>query len=157
MQIKILWVGKTKNVSIRNLFDDYLNRIRHMVSCEIIETRDFSKRRSLQGAELMKIEAAEITRFLGDQSRVVALDEKGREFSSAEFARWLEAEQNRGAREIDFIIGGPEGLDASIVNRSNLKLSLGKMTWTHEMCRLLLIEQIYRALGMLRNIPYHRA
>ena len=157
MQIKILWVGKTKNVSIRNLFDDYLSRIRHMVSCEIVETRDFSKRRSLRGAKLLTSEAEEIARFIGDNSRIVALDEKGKEFSSAEFARWFDAEQNSGVREIDFVIGGPEGLDASIVARSHLRLSLGKMTWTHEMCRLLLIEQIYRALGILRNIPYHRA
>ena len=157
MQIKILWVGKTKNASIRNLFDDYLSRVRHMVSCEIVETRDFSKRRSLRGDKLLKSEAEEMARFLGDHSRIVALDEKGREFSSAEFARWLDAEQNRGTREIDFVIGGPEGLDSLIVARSHLRLSLGKMTWTHEMCRLLLIEQIYRALGMLRNIPYHRA
>jgi 23S rRNA (pseudouridine1915-N3)-methyltransferase len=157
MQIKIFWVGKTKSESIRNLFDDYLSRIRHMVSCEIVETKDLSKRRSLRGAELLTAEAEEIARFLGDNSRIVALDEKGKEFSSAEFARWFDAEQNRGSREIDFIIGGPDGLDPSIMTRSHLRLSLGKMTWTHEMCRLLLIEQIYRALGMLRNIPYHRA
>jgi len=157
MQIKILWVGKTKNASIRNLFDDYLSRIRHLVSCEIVETRDFSKRRSLRGSELLRSEAGEIARFLGSNSRIVALDEKGKEFSSAEFARWFDTEQNRGVREIDFVIGGPEGLDASIVARSHLRLSLGKMTWPHEMCRLLLIEQIYRALGILRNIPYHRA
>jgi 23S rRNA (pseudouridine1915-N3)-methyltransferase len=157
MQIRILWVGKTKNPSIRDLFDDYLSRIRHMVSCDIVETRDLSKRRSLRGAELLALEAEEIARFLGQNSRVVALDERGKELSSAEFARWFDAEQNRGSREIDFVIGGPEGLDASIMARSHLRLSLGKMTWTHEMCRLLLVEQIYRALSMLRNIPYHRA
>jgi 23S rRNA (pseudouridine1915-N3)-methyltransferase len=157
MQIKIFWVGKTKNESIRKLFDDYLSRVRHMVSCEIVETRDPSKRRSLRGAELVAAEAEEMARFLGGHSRVVALDEKGKELSSSEFASWFDAEQNRGSREIDFVIGGPEGLDASILARAHLKLSLGKMTWTHEMCRLLLIEQIYRALGLLRNIPYHRA
>ena len=157
MQIKILWVGKTKNESIRRLFDDYLSRVRHMVSCEIVETRDLSKRRSLRGAELLASEAEEFRRFLGDNSRIVALDERGKEFSSADFARWFHAEQNRGSREIDFVVGGPEGLDASITARSHLTLSLGKMTWTHEMSRLLLIEQIYRTLGMLRNIPYHRA
>jgi len=145
MQIKILWVGKTKNASIRNLFDDYLSRVRHMVSCEIVETRDLSKRRSLRGDKLLKSEAEEMSRFLGGHSRIVALDEKGKGFSSAEFACWLDAEQNKGTREIDFVIGGPEGLDSLIVARSHVRLSLGKMTWT------------YRALGMLRNIPYHRA
>jgi 23S rRNA (pseudouridine1915-N3)-methyltransferase len=157
MQIKILWVGKTKNTSIRYLSEDYLRRIDHMVACEVIETRDFSKGRSLRGAGLLAAEAVEIARFLGDNSRIVALHEKGTEFTSAEFARWFESEQNRGTREIDFVIGGPEGLDASILERSQLRLSLGRMTWTHEMCRLLLMEQIYRALGILRNIPYHRA
>jgi 23S rRNA (pseudouridine1915-N3)-methyltransferase len=148
MQIKILWVGKTKNASIRYLFEDYLSRIGHMVSCEVIETRDFSKGRSLRGAELLEAEASEIIRFLGVNSRVVALDERGIEFSSAEFARWFAAEQNKGTREIAFVIGGPEGLGAAVFERTHLKLSLGRMTWTHEICRLLLIEQIYRALGI---------
>jgi 23S rRNA (pseudouridine1915-N3)-methyltransferase len=88
--------------------------------------------------------------------RLVALDERGVQFTSQGFARWLESEQNTGARSLTFVIGGPEGLSSVISSRANLILSIGKMTWTHEMCRVLLLEQVYRALCIMRNIPYHR-
>ena len=73
-----------------------------------------------------------------------------------EFARWIEAGQVQGTREVTFIIGGPAGLDPAFSQQAHLRLSLGKMTWTHEMVRVLLLEQIYRALTILRNIPYHK-
>ncbi len=156
MNLKIFWVGKTKNASIRELSTDYLQRLRRWVSCEVVEIRDLSKGRGLLGARLVEAEGAEITRSLADGCKVVALDGTGRQFSSLEFARWLEAEQNRGTREIAFVIGGPEGLGTVILDRANLRLSLSRMTWTHEMCRVLLLEQVYRAYSILRHIPYHK-
>jgi 23S rRNA (pseudouridine1915-N3)-methyltransferase len=155
MQIKILWVGKTKNPSIKSLALDYFERVRRLVPCEIIEARDMSKK-SAGAAEAIAREGEELARYVPDSGRLIALDEKGKEFSSQEFARWLESEQNSGARSIAFVIGGPEGLSSVISNRANLILSLGKMTWTHEMCRVLLLEQIYRAFCIMRRIPYHR-
>lgn len=156
MIIRILWVGKTRNSPIRSLSEDYLDRIRHMVPVEITEVRDPSKARGLKGSQLVNAEENEILRLLPSHSRVVALDEAGSEFCSAEFARWLEAEQIRGTKETVFVIGGPEGIGTGVLARAILKLSLGRMTWTHEMCRVLLLEQIYRALCISRKIPYHR-
>jgi 23S rRNA (pseudouridine1915-N3)-methyltransferase len=156
MQIKFLWVGKTKNSSMKSLVADYLERIRHLVPCEVIETRDLAKRRSLSSAELIADEGAEIARFVPDSGHLVALDETGRQFTSEAFARWLESEHNTGLRVITFVIGGHEGLSPMLSGRANLILSMGKMTWTHEMCRVLLLEQVYRALCIMRNIPYHR-
>jgi 23S rRNA (pseudouridine1915-N3)-methyltransferase len=156
MQIKILWVGKTKNAPIGSLISDYLGRIRHLVPCEIIETRDLSKRRSLRAAELVAAEGEELIRHLPESGYLVALDESGTQFTSQDFARWLQSEQNSGVRTLTFVLGGPEGLSPMISNRARLVLSMGKMTWTHEMCRALLLEQIYRALCIVRNIPYHR-
>jgi 23S rRNA (pseudouridine1915-N3)-methyltransferase len=156
MNIKILWVGKTKNSPIRSMLEDYLDRIRHMVSLEVIEVRDQSKARNLKGDQLVAAEETEILRVLPGHGWVVILDEKGTQFSSAELARWFEGEQNRGTKEITFVVGGPDGLGSRISGLAKLRLSLGKMTWTHEMCRVLLLEQVYRAFCMLRNIPYHR-
>jgi 23S rRNA (pseudouridine1915-N3)-methyltransferase len=156
MHIKFLWVGKTKNLSIRSLLSDYLERIRHLVPCEVVETRDLTKRRSLRPAELIAGEGEELLRFVPESGRLVALDETGKQFMSQDFARWLESEQNAGTRAVTFVIGGPEGLSPVVSRRAHLILSLGKMTWTHEMCRALLLEQVYRALCIIRNLPYHK-
>jgi 23S rRNA (pseudouridine1915-N3)-methyltransferase len=156
MRIKFLWVGKTKNASVKSLVSDYLERIRHLVPCEIVEARDLSKRRSLPAAELVQEEGKELAKALPESGRLIALDETGAQFTSQGFARWLESEQNTGARTLTFVIGGPEGLSPMISKRAHLILSMGKMTWTHEMCRVLLLEQVYRALCIMRNIPYHR-
>ena len=156
MQIKLVWIGKTRNSSIRSLVSDYLERVCRMCSCEIVEARDLSKRKRLRGAELMEAEGRELLKHVPEGSRLVALDETGSQFTSREFARWLESGQNSGVRTVTFLIGGPEGLSRMISSRAHLVLSLGKMTWTHEMCRMLLMEQIYRAMCILRKIPYHR-
>jgi 23S rRNA (pseudouridine1915-N3)-methyltransferase len=156
MRIKICWVGKTQNVPIRSLLSDYLDRLRHLVPIEIIEVPDLSKRRGLKGASLLAAEAAEIARALASDTRKVVLDERGTQFSSQEFARWFEAAQVQGTRELTFILGGPEGLDPALCDQAHQTLALGKMTWTHEMARVLLLEQIYRALSILRNLPYHK-
>jgi 23S rRNA (pseudouridine1915-N3)-methyltransferase len=156
MLIKFLWVGKTKNAAIKSLLSDYLERIRHWVPCEVIETRDLSKRRSLRDAKLVAGEGEELARYIPEYGRLVALDETGTQFTSGDFARWLESEQNGGARAITFVIGGPEGLSRMISSRAHITLSMGRMTWTHDMCRVLLLEQVYRALCILRKIPYHK-
>jgi 23S rRNA (pseudouridine1915-N3)-methyltransferase len=156
MRIRFLWVGKTKNPEIRSLVSDYLERICRLVPCEIVESRDLSKKGALPAAQLIECEGEELGRHLPENGRLVALDENGSQFTSPGFAKWLEAEQNRGARFITFVIGGPEGLSSLITSRAHLVLSLGKMTWTHDMCRVLVMEQIYRALCIIRKIPYHK-
>jgi 23S rRNA (pseudouridine1915-N3)-methyltransferase len=156
MNIKYIWVGKTKNLSIKSLLSDYQERIRRWAPCEIIEARDQSKGKNLSTGELIAKEADEIAMHIPERGRLVALDEKGAAFASSDFARWLEFEQNNGARVITFVIGGPEGLSEKITRRAHLILSMGKMTWTHDMCRVLLLEQIYRALCIIHRIPYHK-
>jgi 23S rRNA (pseudouridine1915-N3)-methyltransferase len=156
MQIRFLWIGKTKNPALKSLVSDYEGRIRRLVPCEIVEARDISKRQRHRAADIIAAEGEELARSIPERGRLVALDETGSQFTSREFARWLEAEQNRGSRCVTFVIGGPEGLSRMISDRSNLILSLGKMTWTHEMCRALLMEQLYRSLCIMRNIPYHK-
>jgi len=156
MRIKICWVGKTQNASIRSLVSLYVARVQHLASIETVELPDLSRRRGLKGAVLLAAEGAELARVIGPESRRVVLDERGRQFSSQEFARWFAAEQLRGTREIVFIIGGPEGVARDFSERAHLRLSLGRMTWPHELARVLLAEQIYRAWSILRNLPYHK-
>jgi 23S rRNA (pseudouridine1915-N3)-methyltransferase len=156
MRIKFLWLGKTKSPSIRSLLSDYEDRTQHLVTCEILEGRDLSKARQLREVDRIAAEGDELMRFISGTPRLVALDERGREFSSAEFARWFENEQNRGTKEIVFIIGGADGLSPEISRKADMILSLGRMTWTHDMCRVLLLEQVYRAFSILKNIPYHK-
>jgi 23S rRNA (pseudouridine1915-N3)-methyltransferase len=157
MRLRFLWIGKTKNPLLGGLQTDYLERIRHLVPCEVVETRDLSKKRSLRAGALIDGEAQELARHLHPSGRVVALDEKGRQFTSAEYSRWLESELNGGSRSITFVIGGPEGLSPKISGKADLVLSMGRMTWTHDMCRVLLLEQVYRSLCILRGIPYHKS
>lgn len=156
MKFKVLWVGKIKNSPIKALTADYLERIRRMTPCEILEIRDPAKGRDPRAEERIRMESEDIARQLPRAAAVVALDETGKQYASEEFARWLEIEQNGGTKEIAFVVGGPDGLSRDIAARARMVLSLGRMTWTHEMCRVLLLEQIYRALCILHKIPYHK-
>jgi 23S rRNA (pseudouridine1915-N3)-methyltransferase len=156
MQIKFIWIGKTKNEPIRTLVADYLTRLRHLCPAEAMELPDLGKRRGLKGGNLLAAEASEIGKVLPERSFDVVLDERGKQFPSADFAGWFDAERNRGTREIVFVIGGPDGLSPEIAERARLTMSLGKMTWTHDMCRVLLLEQVYRAFCILHTIPYHK-
>ena len=157
MRLRFLWVGKTKSAPIRGLIEGYLGRIRHWVPCDVIETRNPARKRSLKSDALILAEAGELKKHLSKSTRLVALDEKGVQYTSSAFSKWLQSEMNRGSRSITFVIGGPEGLNSGISEGADMVLSMGKMTWTHEMCRVLLMEQIYRAFCILHGIPYHKA
>jgi 23S rRNA (pseudouridine1915-N3)-methyltransferase len=156
MRIKFLWVGKTRNPSVKSLTKDYLDRIRRWAACEVVETPDPGKKRSVKPAALVEIEGEELARRLNDAGRIVALDETGTQFSSNDFARWLESERISGTKAITFVIGGPEGLSRTVKDRAYRIVSLGMMTWPHELCRVLLLEQVYRAFCIIHNIPYHK-
>jgi 23S rRNA (pseudouridine1915-N3)-methyltransferase len=156
MVVKVLWMGRTRNPSLEALVADYEDRIRRLIPLQIIELPDLSRKQGLRGKDLKEAEGRKIRESLSARGRLVALDEGGTEFTSGDFARWFQSEENRSTQAIQFVVGGPEGLSDEVLARANLKLSLGIMTWTHEMCRALLMEQIYRAQCILRNIPYHR-
>jgi 23S rRNA (pseudouridine1915-N3)-methyltransferase len=156
MLIKLVWIGKTRDERIRALAGEYMERLRQFVNCETVEVRDVARTKRLDASARLAAEAVEISKTLPARARWVSLDERGRPLSSRELAGWIEAEERRGTREIAFVIGGPEGLSEQVLNQSHLRLSLGPMTWTHEMCRVLLAEQLYRAYCILRNHPYHR-
>lgn len=156
MHIRVIWPGRTRSAPIRSMLADYRERVAKLTPCSVVELPDLSRKKGLRGVDLRAAEAELVLESLWPGARLAVLDGGGRELSSEDFADWLAREMHRGTRQIDFVIGGPEGLDSALVRRADLRLSLGRMTWTHEMCRVLLLEQIYRAQCILKRIPYHK-
>jgi len=140
MTLRLLLLGKIRRPELRALFDDYLQRIRHHATIEAIELRD-------SAAALKKLNADRA-------ATVVLLDAAGKHFTSEEFAAWLGGQRDRGARELIFLCGDAEGYPAALRQRAHQKLSLSSMTFSHELARVVLAEQLYRAFAILAGSPY---
>lgn len=146
MKFRFLWVGKTKDANWRALQDEYFARLSHFVKCEITELKDSAK----------EIEGKLILEKLNQTSFVCLLDVKGRSVSSHDLAQNIENWQNRGLKEITFVIGGAEGVTSAVVERADYSLSLSFLTLTHEMARVVLLEQLYRAFTIIKGYPYQK-
>ena len=150
MKIKIICIGKTKRGFLAQGIDEYLLRLKHYTTLEWIEIQSCVKSKSSSYEEGKKIRT-----HIHASAIMVALTEKGKEYTSANFAGWLESEMIKGRREIDFVIGGDQGLAPSLISDAQICLSLSRMTFTHQMTRLILLEQLYRAFTIIRGEPYH--
>jgi 23S rRNA (pseudouridine1915-N3)-methyltransferase len=143
VKLKVAWVGKTKEAAIQSLTSEYVKRIARYVSCEHIEAAS-------ESALLSTLKKA---------SRVapvlLALDSRGKQLSSEELAKYINQHQERGTQELVFAIGPPDGWTDETRSQADLLLSLGKMTLPHELARVVMLEQIYRAFTILKNHPYH--
>ncbi len=146
MKFKFVWVGKTKDKNWRALQEEYLQRLSYFVKFEIIELKDDTKEN----------EGKRILEKVNQSSFVCLLDVKGRSISSHELAGKIENWQNRGLKEIAFVIGGAEGLAFEVVEKADFSLSLSFMTFTHEMARVVMAEQIYRAFTIIKGFPYQK-
>ena len=136
--IRIIAVGKLKDQDIRGLFDDYLKRTKRFARVDVVEIKDHAK----------------ITEHLGNKELVVALDEGGVVMTSTEFADFIKKRSLEA--DITFVLGGPEGITDHVRERMDMTLSLSRMTYTSQMARLILMEQIYRALTIIKGVGYHR-
>lgn len=153
MKITVIAVGKTSTPEISRLIDGYLRRIGHYIGFELVELPDA---RGCRDSESQKrAESDAILKRLTAADTVVLLDERGREMTSVEFARFLEGRMNAGIKRLVFIIGGPYGFSQEVYSRADRLLGLSQMTFTHEMVRLFFTEQVYRAMTILRGEPYH--
>ena len=150
MKFKFVWVGKTRDANWKALQDEYLQRLSHFVKFEIAEVRD------AQGAGSPDIEGNDLLAKVNQNSFVTLLDVKGRQLSSHELASELEKWQDRGYKEVAFIIGGAKGVSSEVAERADLKLSLSFLTFTHETARVILIEQLYRAFTIIKGFPYQK-
>lgn len=141
MKIHVVMLGKTRRREIRDLLDDYTARIERFAEVQLTELREDS------AASLRKL-------TLDSAATVVLLDDEGKPQTSAQFARWLGEARDRGAREIVFLCGGAEGFPESLRRRATQKLSLSSLTFSHELARAMLAEQVYRAFAILAGHPY---
>lgn len=150
MKFRFVWIGKTKNKNWRALQEEYLQRLSHFAKFETIEIRES------QPHETKEIEGKRILEALPAGGFVILLDVVGKQFDSKQLAGEIETWQNRSLREIVFIIGGQDGISKEVAEKSDLRLSLSKMTLTHEAARVLLAEQLYRSFTIINNYPYQK-
>ena len=150
MKFRFSWVGKTKDKSLRALQDEYLQRLSHFVRCETVEVRDGTP------PDIKAIEGKRIIEKLNQSSFVCLLDVTGRGLSSPDLAKKVEAWQNAGHKEITFVIGGADGVARDVAQRADDVLSLSFLTFTHEMARVVLLEQLYRAFMIVKGFPYQK-
>jgi 23S rRNA (pseudouridine1915-N3)-methyltransferase len=153
MKLKVLWPGKTRNVDIKNLQDYYLRRINQIERCVLIETKETRGLSEKNGDRIQEIEAKGLEKHFKDDY-IICLFHKGKEMNSEEFARFLNRTSESSARAVTFVVGGFLGLAERVLDRADTLLSLSKMTFSHELSRVIVLEQIYRSLTIARGKQY---
>ena len=152
MKFRIIWTGKTRDARLRALIEDYTGRLSHFVRCEVTELRDLGR---ADKAGIDK-ETKRISDALRLGSLTVLLDPEGSEWSSPELAAQVKSWEGNGVKEVAFVVGGPNGLAPELVSRADRRWSLSRLTLTHEMARVILVEQLYRAYTIIRGLPYQK-
>ena len=145
MKIKLLAIGKTDDKNLQTLIETYQNRLKHYINFNIEIIPDLKKEK----------EGALILKKLFPTDVLILLDEKGKELRSVAFSQFLQKKMNAGIKQLVLVIGGPYGFSEAVYKKSQGKISLSKMTFSHQMIRLFIVEQIYRAFTILKNEPYH--
>lgn len=153
MNIKLLYIGKNKNNNIETLIENYEDKIKHFINFKIQCLK--SKNKSSQKSSILKFDSEIILKNLKKEDIIILLDEKGKDFNSIEFSKFLEEHMIRGVKNLTFVIGGAYGFSKELREFSKNKISLSKMTFSHDMARLFFVEQLYRSLTIINNIPYH--
>jgi len=155
MTIKMLVIGKTDSVSLQNLIKEYENRLKHYVKFELDIIQDIKNVKNLSETQQKEKEGELILKKLNATDVLILLDENGKQFGSVEFSDYLQKKMNSGIKQLVLVIGGPYGFSDAIYTKAQAKISLSKMTFSHQMVRLFLVEQLYRAFTILKNEPYH--
>ena len=154
MKITLLFTGKTSDPRLSSLIDEYQQRLRHYVPFELVVLPDLKNAKSLTEDQIKTAEGNLILQALTPSMDVLLLDEHGKLFRSIEFADFLQKKMSSG-RDLTLVIGGPYGFSDAVYQRANGKLSFSLMTFSHQMIRIMAIEQLYRAMTILRGEPYH--
>lgn len=155
MKIKLLVIGKTDDKSLKTLIETYKNRLKHYIKFELEIIPDIKNVKNLSESQQKEKEGELLLKKLTSTDVLILLDEKGKEFRSIEFSKYLQKKMNSGIKQIVLIIGGPYGFSEAMYKKSIDKISFSKMTFSHQMIRLFVVEQIYRAFTILKNEPYH--
>jgi len=157
VKITLLLVGKTEDAYLREGISKYLNRLRHYVRLDFVEITELKNTKSLTQAQQKAKEAELILKRFLPSDQVILLDEKGVQLTSTQFAEFIDKKQLGSVSNLVFVVGGPYGFDDSVYQRANDKMSLSKMTFSHQMVRLFFVEQLYRGYTIIKGEPYHHA
>ena len=156
MRIRFIWPGKTKDEHLRALVAEYLKRLTRFVRCEVIETREAAGAASGADRAAVKKESQRILDAIPANSMMLLLDLKGREWNSPELADEVRRWENDSIKEVAIVIGGAEGVSAEVAARAQKRWRLSRLTLTHEMARVVAVEQLYRAYTINRGLPYQK-
>ena len=155
MKITFLTVGKTEDAYLKDGIEKYVKRLKHYTRLEIIDLAELKNTKALTAEQQKAREAEMILKKITATDFVILLDEKGAELSSKQFATYLDKKAISATANLVFIVGGPYGFDDTVYGRANDKISLSRMTFSHQMVRLFFIEQLYRAFSIIKGEPYH--
>jgi 23S rRNA (pseudouridine1915-N3)-methyltransferase len=155
VNIELIVVGKTDMKEVEALVSMYTKRLNHYVRFAITTIADVRNTKKLSEAEQKRLEGEAILKLINDSDHLMLLDEHGMELRSIEFADMIQRRMSAGIKRLVFVIGGPYGFSDAVYQRANSKLSLSKMTFSHQIVRAIFTEQLYRAFTILKNEPYH--
>ncbi|TYA94751.1 23S rRNA (pseudouridine(1915)-N(3))-methyltransferase RlmH [Seonamhaeicola marinus] len=155
MTITLITIGKTDSNDLQSLITNYIKRLSHYVRFNFEVIPDLKKVKNLSEEQQKQKEGELILNKLANSDTLILLDEQGKQLDSVAFSNYLQKHMNSGLKQLVFVIGGPYGFSDDVYKRANGKLSLSKMTFSHQMVRLFFIEQLYRSFTILRNEPYH--
>ena len=153
--IKLLAIGKTDNKQLQALIDDYTKRLGFYIKFNLEIIPDIKNAKNLSEAQQKQKEGELILKQLKPTDVLILLDENGKQLDSVGFSQYLQKHMNSGIKQLVFVIGGPYGFSQEVYNQARGKISLSKMTFSHQMVRLFIIEQLYRGFTILKNEPYH--
>jgi 23S rRNA (pseudouridine1915-N3)-methyltransferase len=157
MKITFLTVGKTEDAYLKDGIEKYVKRLKHYTRLEIIELPELKNTKALTPEQQKTKEAEMILKKIGVTDHVILLDENGMELTSKQFAGYLNKKAVSSGVNLVFVVGGPYGFDEQVYQRGNDKLSLSRMTFSHQMVRLFFTEQLYRAFTIIKGEPYHHS
>ncbi len=155
MTIKLLAIGKTDNKQLQQLIDDYKKRLGFYIKFDLEIIPDIKNVKNLSEAQQKQKEGELILKQLKPTDALILLDENGKQLDSVGFSQYLQKHMNSGIKQLVFVIGGPYGFSQDVYAKARGKLSLSKMTFSHQMVRLFVVEQLYRGFTILKNEPYH--
>ena len=155
MKITLLVVGKTTDTLVESLTNVYVKRLEHYVDFQFQVVPELKNTKALSEAEQKQREGLLILKSVQAGSRIILLDERGGEYTSVEFSQKISGYMNSGLRNVVFVIGGPYGFSPDVYSAAQEKISLSKMTFSHQMVRAIFAEQLYRAFTIIKGEPYH--
>lgn len=156
MKLRFIFAGAHSDAEFSDAVERYLNRIKHFFPIEVTEIAPERGRQSSSDVAIMRAQSARLLAAIPDRGYTIVLDERGQTLDSLKFAKWLERLTIDSPHGVNFVVGGDIGLDETVKNRADKLLSLSAMTLPHVLARVILVEQIYRACTLMRNIPYHK-